>query len=261
MSGMNGGEHITSSEDKPWEALNVTEQQYEKYFDKETGTYNWQNHAVELQHSLDQKSKKDDNESADSVSSANADDAAMSAVEKAGLNFGELANQIMDKGDISPEARTALQKIGIDDDVIDGYIKGLENSAIVQFQEINEALGGAEGIASIRGIMDEQGWDENRRGDIENRLANPKEYKKAIEELVALKGDSTAPQSRPQPSATPRSAPTTVGYANQEEMNAAMQDPRYRDRGAEGQKYRAEVMARARASTWEVNPRAQNVGW
>ena len=91
----------------------------EKYYDNDTGTYNWEAHARELLFNANgrpktQEEKTKDAEKASEEPSPEAEEQEVSNIlVKAGLDTEEIGQKIIDDGDLSAEDYEALKKVGI----------------------------------------------------------------------------------------------------------------------------------------------------
>ncbi len=235
------------------ESLGVSAEQFAKFHSAEKG-YNWEGHAKELQFKADQKpvaAAADPAKPADPLKIAEPakDGEAQKVAEAAGLNWDDLGVKIMNDGDISPEDYAALAKVGIPDAVVKEHIELLTQSAESHVKDVLAAFGGEKSFEEVKAWA-QKNYTEVELQSLENQLAQKGEYKVAVDTLMTKAGKGgmvNAGQTVP--------GTNTGGFETQNEMIAAMRDPRYKKDAS----YRQSVEAKVEASKWENNPR-QHVG-
>jgi len=88
----------------------------DKFYNAETGEYNWQAHAAELEYRMKgdtPDTATEGEESTEAAPEAETDDAALSIVSNAGLDVDSLIQQIQQEGNLSDEAKNALIATGV----------------------------------------------------------------------------------------------------------------------------------------------------
>ena len=260
--GMNGGTHITPEEvgvvpqdpSAAWTALGVSQEQYAKYYNADTQSYDWKSHAVEAEYKLKQGTPKTSETPTVPAVEPQADldtGAAEEAAQKAGVDFDAMTTALAETGNIDASDRDKLNKIGIPNEIIDQYIAGVESSVVAQLSTIMHELGGEAGLAEYKALVDRAGWTQDQRTAIEQELGSPN-WQAAVTKLKALKGGTPVEQGE---------SPTPEGFASQNDLTIAIQDPKYRLRGPLGDQYRRQVMEKASRSSFSMNPRSHTVGF
>lgn len=239
------------------DSLGVTSEQFDKYFDAQTGQYNWQAHAKEAEFKVEQKASQDSkSDQADKTEKPSEADE-RSIVEKAGLDFNALEAQIVENGDIDQAAYDALLGIGIPEDTIKQHIQGIKNEAANHVENVMNAFGGEDVLEKIADWA-QQNYTPEEIKALEDKLSDPAEFKVTADMLIAKSGISALADGKPvnAPNASEGGSGGVKGYANQAEMIADQRKPEYKTDPS----FRAEVAQRAAASTWENNPRAHTAG-
>lgn len=202
---------------------------HDKFYNKETGEYDWANHAKELQYRLEQQSKKTEGEPEDnSKSEAQGDDdqAVSDIVTKAGLNPQDLETQIMQTGALSKEAKEALVKQGIPEALIDQYVDNYVYRIESQTSQALEYAGGDDGWKRIEAWALENLSDQEKQ--TYNAMLGGPNWKVAIDTLKTKMGYSAKSSSEGRLMSGSTNSSRSVGYRSRAEMKADMADPRYR---------------------------------
>ncbi len=239
-----------------FETLGVTEDQFGKFYDAEKNAYNWQAHAKESEFKLAQKPKAAD--AGDDANKGTVSDAdAGSAVSKAGLNMDSLGAKIRDGGDIDEADYKALEDIGIPRDMTTDYVELVKGRAETHVKNVTAAFGGDRGFAETK-AWTMKNLTQAERDGYDDMLGSP-QWQVAADALNSRMGRPPM-QTQGKTIETPNQAtPTEAGsqpFADQVEMNLAIQDKRYKTDPA----YRAEVFKRAGASNWDVQGRSHTAG-
>ncbi|CAB4139462.1 capsid assembly protein [uncultured Caudovirales phage] len=157
-----------------------------------------------------------------------ADEQAKEAVEKAGLDFEDLANQVAANGTINEDSYAALEKAGIPRDYVDAYIEGQQAKAQLMRMEVLSSVGG-EAV-----YRDVTAWAAQNlpKADIEayNRITSGNDIdaiKLAVQGLQARYEAANGKAPKLMNAPTLPGGPSNVGFENRSEMMAAMRDPRY----------------------------------
>ena len=223
-------------------ALEIPEGGLEKFYNTETGTYDWQNHAKELDYRLNGKPAAKDALSEPEAVEEQAE--VNDIVTSAGLDPAELQTQLQTNGTLSEEAFAALAKVGLSKELVDTYV---ENFVFRQEAQINEATnyaGGPEGWEQL------SNWAVNNMPEQEvaryNELLGTGEWKVAIDALRARQTSSTG-----EPQLLNGSGITgtgTSGYRSKSEMKVDMSNPKYSTDPA----FRQDVMRKMQSATWDL---------
>lgn len=253
------------------ESLGVTQAQFDKFYSADTG-YNWENHAKELAFKLEGKAPPAEGEEtpaegeppaeetpAPAEGEAPASEAdATNAVAQAGLDFEQVNETIATTGALSEEHLVALRKIGIPDEVSQGYVKYLKGTAEAHVASVTEYMGGDDGLAKARE------WAKANLPlaeiqDYEKRISDPETWRLAADSILARAGLPAGQKADPIVPPNAQQAPTTPGgiqpYATQADMIADQRKPEYRKDPA----FHQQVMDRARISTFKENPRLHSL--
>lgn len=163
------------------------------------------------------------------------------------LDFAALTREYMEKGALTEETLSALDKAGISQDFIGSALQGVKTTVAQVRKGVAEVVGGEE---ALKDVLD---WGRDNLSDSEKNLfdqamssGNEAAAKMAMRGLYAQYTESNG--SEPElieGQGQPRSD-GVKGFADMEEYVEAMQDPRYDTSSA----YRRKVDARLEASDW-----------
>ena len=244
------------------QSLGVSPAQFDKFWSEEKAEYNWRDHAKEQSWVMEHGGKPPAEDpkavaKADGpvVPGAELDDAGVQkVVEAAGLDFNELDMQIAKHGELTAVQMKALTDLSIPEDTIKGYVNYLSTTAQAHIQAVEDHFGGEQGFAQLR-EWGKANLTVDEMSQYETQLADPESWRPAADQLLSRAGmpagkraDPIVPDNAPKTPATPGDI---RAYENQAEMIADMRKPEYKSSPA----FRNQVMARARISTWEMNPR------
>lgn len=236
-------------------SFGVSDEQFRKYYSADTKEYNWQAHAKEVEYKAGQVS--DDTAGDDTKDKGEADKAAATAVEQAGLDFASLETQIVESGDIGEDEYKALASIGIPEDIVKEYIANIKMRATDQVEEVIDAFGGDENLAKVRAWAHDN-YTEAELLDIDKSLSDPNRYKATVDMLRQRAG--VIPGNVGEPAKAPNAFgggdDGVKGYASDAEMQVDIRNPKYKTDPA----FRQEVTRRVAASQWTSNPRAHSGG-
>ncbi len=254
-----------SKEEATADSLGVDKASYDKYY--RNGEFDWASYGKEQAFKAKQKTEEAPAEEATAEEEAPApeaeaapegEEAAREAVEKAGLDWDDLGNQLLETQDISPEAKEALSKIGIPEDIIDNYISMVNASTDAVVSRIVQGFGGEEQFTEVFNGLQEKATEEQRDA-IDKLLADDRTFSDGIamaRKLAEVEAPAEQPKEFSTPNANVGSTQSAQGYQSFDEQMAAMRDPRYKN----DPEYRGEVMKRIAASTYDINPRAHTSG-
>jgi len=97
-----------------------------KFYNKESGEYNWKDHSTELQYKLNQKAQPPAQPKKVEIKipdpKAKPEDSATIMQE----NFEAMAEEFAANGELSPENRTKLNGLGFTDIIINQYLQGIQ---------------------------------------------------------------------------------------------------------------------------------------
>lgn len=238
------------------EQFGVTADQFTKFFDTTKGLYNWEAHAREADYKAVQRGPVAPVAPVAPGTPVAPVAEIQTAVAAAGLNFDNLRSQINEKGDITPEDYAAFAKVGIPQAEIEGYIGYVTATAEARVENVMTAFGGEQAYNE----MFDWAHKNMSQGELDgyDAMLNSDQYQVAVDALRTRaglppieKGAVLAGNNANIPGGD-----AAAGFKNQDELNAAIQDPRYRQDPA----YRAQVTARAGKSTYDSNPRSHASG-
>jgi hypothetical protein len=219
---------------------------YEKFYNKDTGEYNWQNHAKELQYRLENGGKTPEVTPEEQAEvEATTEDAASDIVLKAGLSPDDLRQQIESTGSLSEEAFAALEAQGLRRDLVQTYVDNMVYRLEQTQAEAMTYAGGQDEWDKL------SAWAETNLPDSEkiryNELLATPEWKVAIDALRMRR--DTAIGEPNLIGGNNNLAGSQFGYRSKSEMKRDMSDPRY----ASDPAFRKEVMQKIQSATWDYD--------
>lgn len=244
------------------ESFGVSQEQFDKFYDAKTGSYDWKSHAKETEYKLQQREPADAAPKTDDqkpTEQPKADDEAKTAADKAGLDWDALTNKIVEQGDIDAADYAKLEEIGIPKDVAQDYVEKSLSDAKAHYDNVISAFGGEDNLIKIRDYVRKSGLSEDKIKSVEADLADKEKYKGAVDSLLAEAG--ITPPEKGSAVDTPNQSTGTSGddvkpYATQAEMVSDQMKPEYK----KDPKFREHVAKRAAKSKWDNNPRSHTSG-
>ena len=213
-----GSSDKQSFEPPPPEIAAMPEGGSEKFYDAETGAYDWQNHAVELQYKLDQKAPA---EAVEAPAEGGADP-------KANFDWESVTASIDSTNTIDDENYKKLLDFGIPENVLDGYKELLETGVEFAQKRTIDYAGGEDSLNSIFQWAQEN-LDEKELGSYNEILDSPN-WRMAIDSLRVASGIGVQEKAGGENPALVEGLPSTggAGFASKAEMIDAMQNPKYK---------------------------------
>jgi hypothetical protein len=154
------------------------------------------------------------------------DAAAAQAAASAGLDFGALEQEFLDKGAISPENYAALQAKGIGKEVVDNYIAGRQALAANYEREVKAVAGGDEGWTKL------VSWAATALSPAEitafNNATASRDPAMAKFAVAGLQARYTAQYGSQPPLVGGHPVSGPAGYESVAQMKADMRDPKYK---------------------------------
>src|SRR5690606_27601254 len=95
----------------------------EKFYNKETGEYDWASHVKELEWKLSQREKSEEAPAKEGGEPANTDEEVTDLLTANGLDVAELGREVVETGTINDAAKAKLMKAGIPEGLIDNYVQ------------------------------------------------------------------------------------------------------------------------------------------
>jgi hypothetical protein len=214
----------------------------EKFYDKATGEYNWQNHAKELEYRMNQgKVSDEDKQNVERASTQEVTD----IVQRAGLNPDDLRQQLMTNGSLTEEAIASLEKQGLRRELIDLYVDNWNYRVDAQRTAALDYAGGENEWQDLAAWA-AQNLPESEVGRYNELLASP-EWKVAIDALKVRRGSQNFEPNLVGGSETVSG--TSFGYRSKSEMKADMSNPKY----ASDPSFRKQVMQKIQSATWDMD--------
>lgn len=228
---------------------------HEKYYNKETGAYDWQSHAKELQYNLERAkgntqgdAKTPENTDGDGnqdSQSGDADSAVQDVVTKAGLSMEDLQNQIASEGKLTDDARTALVKQGIPEALIDSYVQYAKVAAETTRASALDYAGGEENWNQMTDWA-RQNMSQSEVTRINSLLAS-EDWKLGIDAIRQRMGSSRKTAGEGALNTGESRSQNAPGYRSKAQMIQDMRDPRYQNDPA----FRQEVMAKIKHANFQ----------
>jgi len=216
--GLGDGNSEQKFEAPPTEIPPMPENGHEKFYNKETGEYNWQNHSTELQYRIDQQAKEPKV------------DTPTEEPKDSDVNWDELSEKLTATRTLETADYEKLQGIGIPKEVIDSYLELLATGSEAATQTAITYAGGQESMEKLFGWA-QQNLTEEEIGNYNDILAGTN-WRMGIDSLrvaAGMAGESTHQDAGgPQLMEGQNAAPSGSGFTSSAEMIEAMKDPKYK---------------------------------
>ena len=220
----------------------------DKFYNKETGEYDWKNHAKELQYKIDQSNQQQTPEQPQQTNEETKNEAETeqqavdSIISRAGLQNDNLRSQLETNGDFDDATYQALQKVGIPKDIVETYV---ENIKFRRDRTVGDALEYVGGEESWRN-MNQWAVDNLPQEEISkfNELLASDQWKIGVDAMKVRMGSNTF---EPKMTTGNQLPGTTYGYKSKSEMKADMSNPKYQNDPS----FRKEVMRKMQSATWD----------
>lgn len=218
----------------------------DKFYNAETGEYNWQAHAAELEYRMKGGSPDTETEgekSTEAAPEADTDNAALNIVSNAGLDVDSLIQQIQQEGNLSDEAKNALIATGVDASLIDSYVDNLKFRMDAESKSALEYVGGEEEWGKINA------WAENNLSaedkEAYNDTLNGENWKMAADAIKSRMGQNAEPNLM----LGNELGNTASGYRSRAEMKIDMSNPEYKSNPT----FRQSVIDKMSVSTYDLD--------
>tara|TARA_R100000664_G_C2703380_1_gene102885 strand:- start:23 stop:814 length:792 start_codon:yes stop_codon:yes gene_type:complete len=194
----------------------------DKFYNKETGAYDWSNHVKELEYRLEQQKTSSDESPSESVSK--------NVTEQPSLDWDKISSDFAVNNELSDDHRKSLNAAGIPDDIINNYLELHSVGQEFSQQRTIEYAGGEE---NINAMFD---WARSNLSEEEvnnyNDMLNSPNWRMAIDSLrVSSQVDGVASdQNSRAPSLVEgeMSGVSGAAFPSKQQMIEAMSDPRYK---------------------------------
>ncbi len=168
------------------------------------------------------------------------------------VDLPALTKEYQENGKLSEQTLKNLEAVGITGDMVTNYISGQKAQASQIEQEMFAVVGGNEAYSAMIEWAGEnlsaeeiEAFDATVTG---SDVAAMKAAISGLHEKFKQKTSNPAALQIGQKDATPVGG--NAGFTTQADFLAAQADPKYRAEGAEGDKFRAEVIAKLKVSSW-----------
>ena len=224
---------------------------FDKFYNKDTGSYDWENHAKELAYRLQQQQSNQDpnaNDQQTDTKTESEQTEVNNIITQAGLSPDVLRNQLEQEGDLTDEQFAALERVGIPRDIAETYVDNLNYRREATRNEALEYIGGEQ---AWRDMVD---WGlqnlEQSEIDTYNNLLATNDWRIAADAIRVRMGD-LAPNRTPEPQLVSGQTQngSTFGYRSKSEMMADMSSPQYQSDPA----FRQEVARKMQTATWDLD--------
>jgi hypothetical protein len=237
-----------ASEDTP----KLPEGGQEKFFNAETGEYDWANHAKELEYRLAQVKGKSEGKPEDAPEDKSTDnegdEEVVDVIQKAGLKAEDLETTLQTSGKLTDEQRESLIKSGIPGSMVDSYVEMYQASREAAQKAALDYVGGEDEWTKINAWVAKSLPADER--DSYNAVLKGPDWKVAVDTLKfkmqasskaaaegkLTTGDSTVPGA------------TKDGYESREQMKRDMSNPKYHTDPA----FRLEVTRKIQNASWRA---------
>lgn len=225
----------------------------EKFYNAETGAYDWESHAKELQFNLSGRKKPeeaaDDNEieKLEIKKQTADDDAALDIISQAGLNPEALEEKLRNNEDLSDDDYLALKKVGIPEEMSRRYVENLQYRIQGERRDAFNYVGGEEQWTKMSNWAAENMQPTEVEGI--NRMLNGSDWRLAMDAIKSRMGPSA---SQTEPKFIQGDQVVTnaaIGYRSKGEMKADMSSPQYSTDAA----FRQTVMQKMQNATWDLD--------
>ena len=212
----------TNAQSFTTEPTSIPEGGLDKFYNKESGEYEWANHVTELEYRLEQKQTAATEPSSESPSE--------STETPPTLDWDKIATDFSSNNTLSEEHRKSLNSAGIPDDIINHYLELHTVGQEFSQQRTIEYAGGEENINAMfdwaRGNLSEEEVSNY------NDILNSPNWRMAIDSLRVssqVDGAGADPSSRsPSLVEGEMSRVSGAAFPSKQQMIEAMADPRYK---------------------------------
>lgn len=230
-----------------------------KYYNAETGEYDWASHAKEAEYRLNQikagKTPDEPAEGADEGTPTEGDDTAKptesetaDVLKAAGLAEDRVLDELATLRDLSPESREALAKQGVSKAIVDMMVKGFLTQQEANDAAIYEAAGGKDEWDKLSKFIGSE-YSQAEVDAFNEALMSPyakyaiKEAQERFNKRVPGRNESRLIDGEG------TTTPTQTGYRSRAEMKRDMADAKYRNDPT----FQAEVAEKIRYATWDLD--------
>lgn len=221
----------------------------EKFYNAETGEYDWENHAKELAYRLEQsKPKQEGADVEDKSGDVEPDQQEVKDIyTAAGLKQSDLEQSLQENGDITEDQYDALAKAGVPRELVEGYVSNLMYRREGQTKEAKAYAGGEEAWEQLSNWA-QQSLTESEITEYNSLLAGPN-WRIGLD-AMKVRMNANAPNANEPRLVTGEQSQvgSTFGYRSKNEMKADMSKPEYQTDPA----FRQQVMQKIASATWDL---------
>lgn len=230
--------------DKPTPSA-IPENGQEKFYNAETGEYNWQAHAKELEYRMGQGNKEEPPVEGEKEPAATneADDTAKDVVDKAGLDTNDLVQQIQQDGELSADAKAALIAQGVSESLIDSYVDNLKYRIEAEQKSALEYVGGQDEWERVS-TWAEANLNAEEKSAYNDTLSGAN-WKMAVDAIKARMGQNAEPNLM----LGNEVGNSSTGYRSRAEMKKDMSNPEYKTNPT----FRQTVIDKMAVSTFDLD--------
>lgn len=221
----------------------------EKFYNAETGEYDWENHAKELAYRLEQsKPKQEGADVEDKSGDVEPDQQEVKDIyTAAGLKQSDLEQSLQENGDITEDQYNALAKAGVPRELVEGYVSNLMYRREGQTKEAKAYAGGDEAWEQLSNWA-QQSLTESEITEYNSLLAGPN-WRIGLDAMKVRMNANAANANEPRLVTGEQSQiGSTFGYRSKSEMKADMSKPEYQTDPA----FRQQVMQKIASATWDL---------
>lgn len=234
--------------------LEMPEGGHEKFFDKETGSYNWEAHAKELEFNASGREKPEEDVEKPTklkIEEPATEEEALNIVNKAGLDATKLEASIRSSGDLDESDYEALKKVGLPEDLVKSYVENINYRIEAERKNAFDYAGGEDTFKQ----MSEWAVQNMPQDEIAgmNRLLDSPDWKMAVDALKNRMGPQVVEGSlSKEPTSQLRGEGATgnqFGYRSKNEMKVDMASKEYANDPA----FRQQVMQKMQNASWDLD--------
>lgn len=215
----------------------------DKFYNAETGEYDWKSHAVEAEYRINGK-KPPEAETKPEEEAQAEETQVTDIVTSAGLDPMDLETQLQTTGELTEDVYAALEKVGVPRELVSSYAENFVYRQEGQVAEATQYAGGEESWQQL------SQWAMQNMPEAEvnsyNQMLGGSDWKVAIDAIKARRSASTGEPTLVNGSGI--SGNTASGYRSKAEMKVDMSNPKYTADPA----FRQEVMRKMQTATWDL---------
>lgn len=219
----------------------MPENGHEKFYNKETGAYDWANHSKELQYRLDQAKGI-----APAEAEGEAPDQGTPANEAEVVAYTRLMEDMTNGGEITDETWQAFKATGLSDTMVDRVIEDTAYRVGVQQQTAIDHAGGRDAMGELLQWA-EKNLSQSEKDYYNAGLAGPA-FLDAIDGMKAkMAGTNLGAREGQLQSGGNQIGDTVIGYKSKAERTADIQNPKYK----KDPSFRRMVAEKSQRATYE----------